>query len=498
MDQLTTSSRLVGGRVPAARDTGQPNGDDDDAAGAQQPLEPLRARVILQNAALVFLCAVSLAQHVFMPGMYQEYYGIGSGSLAAMTMVFFSTHILTGPWIVALLREHGAKRTLEAASAMHLLSTVFKVASVPHGSFTLLLTGQCAAAVSMEVALSAPAMIAAGWFPRDERTSAVVTVVLSETLGFAVAAILPLLVAFDAVRQSLLLFFGLLLAAAGAELASSVFLRPPFPFYGPGESEAAAVRASALDSQLVGLRGFRHVAWKLLTQNYDFCILTATAGVAIAFTWVYTFTMPAALGVFGFSEATTGAMTTLKLLAAVPPAMVCASLMDNNRKYRKMLLILLGLAALFVALLTVSVYSMRPSDTGRSAAFVIVVGGFNVFLGIAQTALPAVAIEHAVEVSFPVDAAAVGGVFMWLAHGIAAVIALAVMLLVPPGWEAYTVSRAWGKAYFMVFAVVSVLAFLGAFFVSSRRRRHEDELDRDAACAADDIRHAQGANGGHR
>ncbi len=300
-----------------------------------------------------------------------DYYGVSEVAIGALAMSFMVAYLpLSFPASAAI--DHRGFRA--AAGFGALLAGVAGIArglAGPHYVPVLLAT--VGAAIAQPFLLNAWTTMAAHWFPRSQRATAVSLVTLANLVGAGVGfALTPQLEKSMSVGR-LQLWYGVAALVAGVVF---VLVARDRPVVRAGQ-EPATVEERV---ELVGARHALRVRPFLVFLTVAFVGMGVFNGVS---TWVEEIVRPR-----GFSSADAGNLGALLLLGGVVGAVVLSALSDRAR--RRVPFLTLALAASAPALLWVALAHSRAGLF--SSAFV---------LGFFLTSAMPIGMQYSAEITAP-------------------------------------------------------------------------------------------------
>ena len=262
------------------------------------------------------------------------YYGVSElriGLLAMLFMIVFIPLSLPASWAIDTFGFRKAVGFGAVLLAVFGLLRGFYASSFPA---VLLMTIGIAAA--QPFLLNAFTKVAAVWFGREERATAVGLATVASFLGIIIGEVLTPLLVDPFGMRGMQLIYGV--AAAGSALLFLVIVRekPPTPAGPPGEDE----RALVLDG-LKGIlreKGFYSIAAAFLVAGGIFNGLS---------TWVEGIARPK-----GLSTTQAGNLAGLMLVGAIVGAVVLPLLSDRSGRRKPILLFGLSMAVPSLAVLT--------------------------------------------------------------------------------------------------------------------------------------------------
>ncbi len=319
------------------------------------------------------------------------------------------------------------------ASAINVLSAVLRWAGGASRSFWLALTGQALVGIAQPFFMAAPVQVSTEWFPKREQGVATSVAIMSQVLGQAaiflvgpaVGALEPLILAQGVGSVALMLLVWRMFIQSdyrtdGCEIQSYDD--------GPDEGDAAP------------------------SASRQFGLLTVASGACIGAFWTFCTIIGQLLLPLGYTEAQIG-YVGFSFIASGMAGLLCAGpVMDATRAYRKLML-----ACVWAA----SVSGLALIGVASAANFIPLIGVCSV-LGFWLTAIQAVALETAAEITYPMEESTSSGVIFAVAVGVYCVLPFLVM-------KAGLRTVLWGQ--FGLFAATSLLLtkFFRPRYVRSER-----------------------------
>ncbi|XP_040093669.1 solute carrier family 49 member A3 isoform X1 [Oryx dammah] len=312
-----------------------------------------------------------------------------------LSLVYLVVSIPSGVVAIWVLDSIGLRWATTLGAFLNFLGSVIRsMPSMVIGTqdpFVFLLGGQSICALAQTLVIFSPAKLAALWFPEHQRATANMIGTMSNPLGILVANLLsPILVKTEEDIPLMLgtytLPAGLTLLLATACLWESV---PPTP------PSVGAAQSTSL-SFPAGL--------KLLTRNKAYIVLAVCFGGGIGIFSSFSALLEQVLCVNGYSSEFAGLCGALFIVFGVLGAVALGLYVDRTKHFIEAIKI--GLCLTSLACVAFAVVSQLQGQTVVLAAVCSLLGFFGF-------AVAPVAMELAVECSFPVgEGAAAGLVFV--------------------------------------------------------------------------------------
>ncbi|XP_044801468.1 solute carrier family 49 member A3 isoform X9 [Bubalus bubalis] len=316
-----------------------------------------------------------------------------------LSLVYLVVSIPSGVVAIWVLDSVGLCRATTLGAFLNFWGSVIR--SMPcmalgiQDPFVFLLGGQSFCALAQTLVIFSPAKLAALWFPEHQRATANMIGTMSNPLGILVANLLsPTLVKTEEdiplmVREltgTYIIPAGLTFLLATACLWESV---PPTP------PSVGAAQSTSL-SFLAGL--------KLLTRNKAYMVLAVCFGGGIGIFSSFSALLEQVLCVNGYSSEFAGLCGALFIVFGVLGAVALGLYVDRTKHFTEAIKI--GLCLTSLACVAFAVVSQLQGQTVVLAAICSLLGFFGF-------SVAPVAMELAVECSFPVgEGAAAGLVFV--------------------------------------------------------------------------------------
>jgi MFS family permease len=267
-------------------------------------------------------------------GQAAGYYGVSElriGLLAMLFMIVFIPLSLPASWAIDTF---GFRKAVGFGAV--LLAVFGLLRGLAAASFPMVLLMTIGIAAAQPFLLNAFTKVAAVWFGREERATAVGLVTVASFLGIIAGEVLtPFLVQAYGLR-GMQLIYGAAAAASAVLFLAVVREKPPTPAGPPGEDE----RALVLDGlrQIVRQKGFYSIAVAFLVAGGIFNGLS---------TWVEGIARPK-----GLSTIQAGNLAGLMLVGAIVGAVVLPLVSDRSGRRKPVLVFGLAMAVPSLAVLT--------------------------------------------------------------------------------------------------------------------------------------------------
>ena len=310
--------------------------------------------------------------------------------------------------------QGGLRRGMLWASCLNLISGALRCVGGGLRSFWCVFLGQLLVGVAQPFFMAAPAQLSAEWFPAREHGQATSIAILSQVLGQAVIFLigpsvgsLTLLVSGQAVASAALLL-----------LIWFLFGESPLPTVtGP----TAVTSGGAADMNMNKNADVDAKPSIPLMLNRDFGVLSLVSAVCIGAFWTLCTIIGHVLMPLGYSEEAIGVLGFSFIGFGMAGLLVAGPLMDRTKAFRSLMLACVWAASLSsVALMKAAVPSNFPPLLAACSV-----------LGFWLTAIQAVALETATEISFPTPESTSSGVIFGAAVGVYCALPFLALRLTP-------------------------------------------------------------------
>eukprot|EP01104_Vermistella_antarctica_P017691 TRINITY_DN6317_c0_g1_i2.p1 TRINITY_DN6317_c0_g1~~TRINITY_DN6317_c0_g1_i2.p1 ORF type:complete len:528 (+),score=75.56 TRINITY_DN6317_c0_g1_i2:104-1585(+) len=389
------------------------------------------------------------------PDYSEAYFGVGINSINLLSLVFLvSTVIFTIP-ASYICDRFGIVATVWFGGTCNLVGALVRFTCVflPTTSgvhlpwigelnprFAVLLLGQSVLAIGQPAVLPAPPKLANRWFGDHERTIATSIAALSTVSGIALGYGIAIGVVSSSEDLPRLLFITALSVVVTAIPAMLGYREhPPTPPSPSGKDE------------LEGQGLFKDIATALQSRGYIVILLTLGPGYGVltaVFSLMFQLVSP-----YGYSQLDSGWFGIVLICSGIFGAGALGALVDETRAYRP--IIIVGFLCAILAMLNSFLAVMIEGP------FWMVMIGFGMS-GFFLMALLPIAMEAAVEVTYPCPEAVLTGVLLLVGNLFGVGIFVA-MQFIPTPWSLWFATG------------VGFLCFLGSFFFKGRYKRLEFE-----------------------
>ncbi|XP_042309268.1 solute carrier family 49 member A3 isoform X1 [Sceloporus undulatus] len=359
------------------------------------PFKAYRRRWVLLSVAGLLSASNAMLWLTFAPvaDKTAEYFHTTMDVVNWLSLVYLVISVPVGLLAIWILDTIGLKCAILLCAWLNMIGSIIRIFSVVSflslGSLNIvyLLIGQCLCAVAQPLIIFSPTKLAALWFPEHQRATANMVGSMSNPLGILIANLLSPALVKEGKDIPLMLgvyagpaVFACVLATLGVH--DKVPPTPP--------------SASASHSNAPSFSG----GLKMLMRNVPYIILTLCLGGGIAIFTCYSALLEQVLCVNGYSDFFSGVSGALFTVSGLIGAFFLGLYVDRTKKFTEATKICLCLTAL--ASIAFAVVSQLRNQTYALAAISSLFGlfGFAVY---------PVAMELAVECSYPVGEGTVSG-----------------------------------------------------------------------------------------
>ncbi|XP_033069263.1 solute carrier family 49 member A3 isoform X2 [Trachypithecus francoisi] len=355
-----------------------------------------RRWVFLLMVSLVSCCNAMLwLSFAPVADIIAEHFVLSMAQINWLSLVYLVVSTLFGVVAIWVLDSVGLRGATILGAWLNFAGSVLRI--VPcvvvgtQNPFAFLMGGQSLCALAQSLVIFSPAKVAALWFPQHQRATANMLATISNPLGVLVANVLsPALVKEG---EDIPLMLGVYAIPAGVVcLLSTICLRESVPPTPP----SAGATSSTSEKFLDGL--------KLLVQNKAYVILAVCFGGCLGISYSFSTLLQQILCASGYSNGFSGLCGALFIAFGILGALALGPYMDRTKHFTeatKIGLCLVSLACMAFALLSLLQGQIFALATTCS------------LLGLFGLSVTPVAMELAVECSFPVgEGAAVGLIFV--------------------------------------------------------------------------------------
>lgn len=414
---------------------------------------------------LVLFCLVSVTNATlwitFAPitDSVESYYGVGAFGVNALSLVFMAAYIpmvFPAGWVLDGLPRHygvpfgGLRWGMLLAAVGSALGACIRVIPPYWGCFA----GQTIAAIAQPFVLNAPPMLAANWFPKEQRTMATTVCSVANPVGVAMGFVLPpILVQNDDLMPLLLVEAGIAVLVA---LLAVLFIRekPPTP---PSLSAASETRNErALESL------------KTLVIDPNFWLLFLAFGFGLGSFNTLATLINQIVAPEGYNDQQSGVLGAMVVFAGLVGSGVAGAIVDKFRCYKAVLVVSFTLATLSTALFTLVL---------QEDQFWMVFIACTL-IGLTMMPLLPISLELAVEITYPMREAMPSGLLMVQGQivGIFLIVVMSELLksdYTAPSWVVDNVHA----ACWVVVACTFVSLLLMLFFRGKLKRGDTEQAD---------------------
>ncbi|XP_062964559.1 solute carrier family 49 member A3 [Cynocephalus volans] len=324
-----------------------------------------------------------------------ERFSLSVGQLNWLSLVYLVVSIPFGMAAIWVLDSVGLRWTTILGAWLNFAGSVLRalpcLAAGPLHPFAFFMGGQSLCALAQTLVIFSPAKLAALWFPEHQRATANMIATMSNPLGILVANVLsPALVKKG---EDIPLMLGIYAVPAGLTcLLATVGLWENVPPTPPSAGAASSSSEKFLD----GL--------KLLVRNKAYVILAVCFGGGIGIFSSFSALLEQILCVNGYSNEFSGLCGALFIVFGILGALALGLYVDRTKRFTEVTKI--GLCLTSLACVAFALVSQLRGQTVALAAVCALLGFFGF-------SVAPVAMELAVECSFPVgEGASAGLVFV--------------------------------------------------------------------------------------
>ncbi|XP_042841153.1 solute carrier family 49 member A3 isoform X4 [Panthera tigris] len=327
--------------------------------------------------------------------MIAHHFLLSTEQINWLSRVYFVASIPSGVVAIWVLDSVGLRWATIVCAWLNFAGSVFRTLPFMVGGiqdpFAFLMGGQSLCALAQTLVVFSPAKLAALWFPEHQRATANMIGTMSNPLGILVANLLsPALVKKE---EDIPLMLGIYIIPAGITclLATACLLEsvPPTP------PSARAIHSTS-EKFLDGL--------KLLLCNRAYVVLAVCFGGGIGIFSSFSALLEQVLCVRGYSNEFIGLCGALFIVFGVLGALVLSLYVDRTKLFTEAVKI--GFCLTSVVCVAFALVSQLQGQTLALAAICSLLGLFGF-------AVAPIAMELAVECSFPVgEGAAAGLIFV--------------------------------------------------------------------------------------
>uniref|UniRef100_A0A2K5JZD3 Major facilitator superfamily (MFS) profile domain-containing protein n=1 Tax=Colobus angolensis palliatus TaxID=336983 RepID=A0A2K5JZD3_COLAP len=371
-----------------------------------------RRWVLLLMVSLVS-CSNAMLWLSFAPvaDIIAEHFVLSMAQINWLSLVYLVVSALFGVVAIWVLDSVGLRGATILGAWLNFAGSVLRIVPCAvigtQNPFAFLMGGQSLCALAQSLVIFSPAKVAALWFPQHQRATANMLATISNPMGVLVANVLsPALVKEG---EDILLMLGVYAIPAGVVcLLSTICLWESVPPTPPSAGAASSTSEKFLD----GL--------KLLVQNKAYVILAVCFGGCMGISYSFSTLLQQILCASGYSNGFSGLCGALFIAFGILGALALGPYVDRTKHFTeatKISLCLVSLACMAFALVSLLQGQIFALATTCS------------LLGLFGFSVTPVAMELAVECSFPVGEGAAVGLIFVLAHAEGILIMLAMTAL---------------------------------------------------------------------
>lgn len=357
---------------------------------------------------LLVLCLINVSNGTMwltfapIPDRTAVYYNVSVNAVDWFSITYFIVSLVIGLFSIFVLDKYGLKVSLYLGAMFNLSGAVLRYLSTldpvvcsnvfDKSGFMVAIIGQFLTACAQPFLLYAPTLLAAVWFPPNQRAICTNFASVANPIGIAIAQLVSPYVVSSSNRLPTLLWIYAIPAGitAAATIVAYWWKEPPVP------------PALSKPRELTFLRG----VWKTVT-NWNFWVLMAVWGGGAGLFNALLTLLPQILCPYGYSDEDSGLWGALMVFCGLIGATIAGLVIDFTKLFKEVAVVALGFALLcFVWFFEVS----RLHDQAINIAFSLCLFGF-----FALPLIPA-CMELGVEVTYPVAESTSSGLLWSIAQ----------------------------------------------------------------------------------
>lgn len=428
-----------------------------------------------------------------------SFYDVSLGSINSLSLVYMIL-FLPGIFLTSyLMTQWGLRRVIVVGSCLNLLSAVLRASSVllPQKAgplfpaFSVLLVGQCFGALAQPLFITVPVRLANDWFGATERDAATVIAAMVNPVGNAIGQVVPpMFVSQQPANTGAVHGLGWLLAGEAVltlfafawtcscfaadpkaapsraalvrrssrqELLQSLSQRQTSS---PGPGRAVSTDSISAASAILALK----IDYAALLKDLNFVILLLAFGMGLGILNAFLTTIEQLVRPAQYDSDSAGLFGGVVLLSGLPVAGLAGVVLDRTHAYRSLLKV--GCTSMLLAVLGFLML-LRPGQIG-----LVCVG--SALLGAATTPLLPVAMETAVECTFPIPEEASGGLLMFSGQVFGVAFTLTMQNLLTSDGSNDSFSGVWTPAAYFMLCVMGAVNILSLCY-RGQYKRHVSE-----------------------
>ncbi|XP_045690169.1 solute carrier family 49 member A3 isoform X4 [Phyllostomus hastatus] len=324
-----------------------------------------------------------------------QYFSLSTSQVNWLSLVYFVVSIPSGLVAIWVLDSVGLRWATVLCASLNFVGSVLRampcMPAVVPDPFAFLMCGQSLCALAQTLVVFSPAKLAALWFPEHQRATANMIGTMANPLGVLVANVLsPALVKKE---RDVPLMLGVYVIPAGlACLLATACLWESVPPTPPSAGAAQSTSEKFLD----GL--------KLLLRNKAYVVLAVCFGGGVGIFSSFSVLLQQVLCVEGYSNEFAGLCGALFIVSGILGALGLGLYVDRTRHFTEAVKVGFCLTSLVCV-----AFALVSQLRGQAVALAAICA----LLGLFGFSVAPVAMELAVECSFPVgEGAAAGLVFV--------------------------------------------------------------------------------------
>ncbi|XP_023062493.1 solute carrier family 49 member A3 isoform X1 [Piliocolobus tephrosceles] len=375
---------------------------------AQQGHRTYARRWVLLLMVSLVSCSNAMLWLSFAPvaDIIAEHFVLSMAQISWLSLVYLVVSALFGLAAIWVLDSVGLRGATILGAWLNFAGSVLRIMPCvvvgTQNPFAFLMGSQSLCALAQSLVIFSPAKVAALWFPQHQRATANMLATISNPLGVLVANVLsPALVKEG---EDIPLMLGVYAIPAGVVcLLSTICLWESMPPTPPSAGAASSTSEKFLD----GL--------KLLVQNKAYVILAVCFGGCIGISCSFSTLLQQILCASGYFSEFSGLCGALFMAFGILGALALGPYVDRTKHFTEATKI--GLCLVSLACMAFALGQIFALATTCS------------LLGLFGFSVTPVAMELAVECSFPVGEGAAVGLIFVLGHAEGILIMLAMMAL---------------------------------------------------------------------
>lgn len=485
--------------------------------------DPNRWIVLILFSIYSFSNAIQWVTFASVASSVKEFFSLSTYELNMLSMIYMLIFVIGAFFTCTTFERWGVRKGVLIGAGLNALGSVLKFApALQYPSYTTLIIPQTINSFAQLFVLSTPPLIAAQYFPPHRRAFATAVAATANSLGNAVALLVPPLIVNKPDLHQFQILFGMELAlCVGIFLAVILFLKPPqfsapssalLGTTAPGETDpfnenqkantvvSGDVVESTVDGSPINNGGKQLQAptyssveqvsaptcWQrfmrdeqvivfgevfativALMKSRDFVCLLVAFSIGMGSIWTFASVLAQISAPFGVSEVLAGISGAGNIVAGTAMAYVVGMWVDRHRRY-KMPVIVCFAGSVVVCVAYILVMYKGPAFTATMNGLCLFI---YIFAGLFQNTAVPICFEFAMEISYPHQESVPGALLMAGAN----LISLIMVLIASAMLGEDEVSE--NAAIYVVVMIVAfcVVGFVFSFLPRERLNRREAE-----------------------